>query len=365
MTIRAATLPLLSALLSLLASLTTASGQVTYPQKIGEREFIADKAEVITPGDKDKIRAICSRLLDERGIPLVVVTITSMAEYGAANWQIERYAMNLFDEWGIGHTARNSGILLLVSKGDRKVRIELGAGWNHDRDAIATSIISQAIVPHFRTGQYSPGITQGVEALATRIGGLSATPGASSSNTNPAAASPTPGGTPPVSKAPASGGRGIGSFLGPIACIVIPIALIVVVVVVKRLTRSFGGGVPGVGSPGPGIGSTGYGPFGWGGRRRRRVLVRTLPGTDARRAQFRITQERFILLVAGVLGFLRAFSVAVAEGGGFWWRWIIRRRVLRWRGLHRLLVSENDEDPGINISDQPRARSGRAGHRRR
>lgn len=42
---------------------------------------------------------------------------------------VEQYARQLFDHWGPGFKDRNYGILLLVSVGDRKARIELGAGW--------------------------------------------------------------------------------------------------------------------------------------------------------------------------------------------------------------------------------------------
>ena len=52
-------------------------------------------------------------------------TIPSLAAYGAGGWPIDRYAMNLMSEWGVGYPEWNYGMLLLVSPGDRKARIEL------------------------------------------------------------------------------------------------------------------------------------------------------------------------------------------------------------------------------------------------
>lgn len=126
--------------LSLSLSLAPAAlGQVTYLARPAEGEFVADGAALLAPQDRAAIVATSSKLLAEQGVPLWVVTINSLADYGAAGWPIERYAMNLFAEWGIGRASRNSGILLLVSKGDRKVRVELGAAWSRERDAAAAA----------------------------------------------------------------------------------------------------------------------------------------------------------------------------------------------------------------------------------
>ena len=66
--------------------------------------------------------------LRDRGVPIVVATISSLADYDAADWSIERYAANLYSEWGIGDRATNRGVLLLVSVRDRKLRIATGSG---------------------------------------------------------------------------------------------------------------------------------------------------------------------------------------------------------------------------------------------
>src|SRR5690606_15610176 len=108
-------------LLMIAALLTAAPAEAqTYPARIGERAFILDEAGMLDSADVEAIRTLCDALLTERKIPIVVVTIPSLAHYGAADWSIERYTHNLFDEWGIGYPDHNYGVLLLIAEADRK-----------------------------------------------------------------------------------------------------------------------------------------------------------------------------------------------------------------------------------------------------
>jgi uncharacterized protein len=141
----------------------------TFPTQPGPRDFILDEANLINPQDGQQVKALCDQLLSEERIPIVVVTIPSLAAYDAAD--IENYARALFDNWGIGSRRRNLGILLLVSLGDRKARIELGAEWAHAQDETARMVMEKIIIPNFKKGDYSTGILQGVQALETMARG--------------------------------------------------------------------------------------------------------------------------------------------------------------------------------------------------
>lgn len=136
----------------------------------GDREFVRDLAGMIDEPTKKQIQEICDKLLTDKATPIIVVTIDSMAKYGGADMRIETFATILFNQWQIGHAKLNdqdwnTGILLLVSKDDRKARIELGAGWGREDDAKCREIMDDYIIPHFKQGQFSQGILAGVEAL--------------------------------------------------------------------------------------------------------------------------------------------------------------------------------------------------------
>lgn len=143
----------------------------------GERDFIVDLAGLISSSDKVHIRETATKLLNDKATPIIVVTIESMANYGGAGMRIETFAHLLFDQWAIGQAKLdgqlwNTGILLVVSRDDRKARIELGAGWKHEQDALAQQIMDEQIVPRFRQGDFSGGIVAGVEALDKMARGL-------------------------------------------------------------------------------------------------------------------------------------------------------------------------------------------------
>lgn len=143
----------------------------------GEGAFVLDLAHMVAPDDVVAIRELNEQLLTDLAIPIIVVTMDSMAEYGGSGWRIETFARVLFDQWGIGHEKIegqdwNRGILLLVSKNDRKARIELGAGWAGEYDATCTEIMEGQIIPNFKQGQFSEGILAGVQALDKMARGL-------------------------------------------------------------------------------------------------------------------------------------------------------------------------------------------------
>jgi uncharacterized protein len=76
----------------------------------------------------------------------------------------------LFDQWGIGLASLegqewNTGILLLISRDDRKARIELGGGWGRREDELCRQIMDNLIIPEFKQGRFSEGIVSGVEGL--------------------------------------------------------------------------------------------------------------------------------------------------------------------------------------------------------
>lgn len=139
-------------------------------ERPGDREFVLDKADMIGEADEEKIKQLADKLLSDKAAPIIVVTIESMTGHGGAGLRIETFARLLFDQWGVGPAKRgenpwNYGILLLVSKLDRRARIELGAGWKRDKDAVAQTIMDDLIIPRFKDGNFSAGIAAGVEGL--------------------------------------------------------------------------------------------------------------------------------------------------------------------------------------------------------
>ena len=151
-------------------------GQMKFPKTPEPGELVQDYAEIINDEDNKAIRGIQFETYEQFDTPIVVVTISSKAEFKAQGEGIERVAYELFNRWQIGKRIEdgkesgkliNQGILLLVSVGDRKARIELGDDWGHRWDNRCDEIMQRSIVKRFKKGDYSGGILEGVKKLAT------------------------------------------------------------------------------------------------------------------------------------------------------------------------------------------------------
>jgi len=85
---------------------------------------------------------------------------------------IEEYSIRLAEKWEIGSTQNNDGVILLVAKDDRKLRIEVGYGLESIiTDAEASYIINYIIVPEFKSGDFYNGINLGINRIIGLIQG--------------------------------------------------------------------------------------------------------------------------------------------------------------------------------------------------
>ncbi len=179
-------------LAAVLLSLPPVRGSRPLPPAPAAGEFIYDAAHLLRPADREAIQRIQRDAFAFHDTPIVVVTIRSISDYSSGT-SIEDLAAMWFNHWGIGKRLRNGqlanrGILLLVAVYDRQARIELGGDWGFGWDRHAQSIMNETIVAHFKEGDYSGGIRQGVAALAKMAerGPEADAPSYPSPRTNPA-----------------------------------------------------------------------------------------------------------------------------------------------------------------------------------
>ncbi|KQO00024.1 dehydrogenase [Stenotrophomonas sp. Leaf70] len=85
---------------------------------------------------------------------------------------IAQYTTRVFDQWSIGRKGVDDGVLLVVARNDRRVRIEPGYGLEGAiPDAIANRVIQEYLVPRFRDNDYAGGITEATAALVKLVDG--------------------------------------------------------------------------------------------------------------------------------------------------------------------------------------------------
>jgi uncharacterized protein len=159
-------------ILALILLSPTPVSALTFPEKPPDTDWFVDEAGLLQAEDKESVNELSSALFRDERIPLYVVTIRSLAGHDAAGYSIEGYAADLFDHWGIGFKDRNYGMLLLVSSGDRRARIELGDGWGRNHDRLAKETMDTLILPSFREGNFPKGILEGVRGMNAMARGL-------------------------------------------------------------------------------------------------------------------------------------------------------------------------------------------------
>jgi uncharacterized protein len=85
---------------------------------------------------------------------------------------IEQYSLRVAEDWKIGRKKIDDGALLVIAKNDHKLRIEVGYGLEGAlTDVTARRIIDDAIAPHFKTGDFAGGISDGLTRMIGVIDG--------------------------------------------------------------------------------------------------------------------------------------------------------------------------------------------------
>lgn len=153
---------LLSICLLLLPVLASAYTNPGSPQG-----FINDYAGMISESAKQALEQTLVDFEKETSNEITVVTINSLE-----GDIIEDFAVELFADWGIGKKDKDNGILLLIAKEDREMRIEVGYGLEGAlTDGQAYWIIQNDLRPNFQERDYDTGIVAAVESIMTATRG--------------------------------------------------------------------------------------------------------------------------------------------------------------------------------------------------
>ncbi len=150
----------LALLLSLL--LAGAAQALTFPALTGR---VVDDAGILDPATKAALERKLAEFETKTTGQLVVVTLKSLQ-----GTSIEDYGYQLGRHWGIGQKEKNTGALLIVAPNERKVRIEVGYGFEGTlTDAVSRLIIENSILPRFRANEFVGGINRGVDDIIQAV----------------------------------------------------------------------------------------------------------------------------------------------------------------------------------------------------
>jgi uncharacterized protein len=134
---------------------------------------VSDYTGTLIPSELRDLESVLAEFERKTTNQIAVLLIPTLA-----GDSLEDYSIRLAEKWRIGQAARDNGVILLIVKQDRKIRIEVGYGLEGVLpDSLAGDIIRQVIAPQFRQGQFYQGIRNGVDAIiAATKGEYKATP---------------------------------------------------------------------------------------------------------------------------------------------------------------------------------------------
>lgn len=139
---------------------------------------VNDHAALLSEASRQSLETALKDFEARTGHQAAVLTIPSLE--GAP---LEDFALKVSRTWALGRKGQNDGILFLISRDDRKLRIEVGHGMEGTiPDALAGRIIQDVVVPLFRSGDYDGGIAAGVNAIIAAAEGTYAPPPRASSS---------------------------------------------------------------------------------------------------------------------------------------------------------------------------------------
>jgi uncharacterized protein len=152
--------------LALAALASSAADTVPVPKLTGR---VVDLSGTLDQAQQQAIAAKLAAFEQAKGSQVAVLLVPTI---GAET--IEEFATRVTDEWKLGRAGVDDGVLFVVAKQERRMRIQTGRGVQGVlTDALSRRIIAERVSPRFRAGDFAGGINDGVDAILKAIEGES------------------------------------------------------------------------------------------------------------------------------------------------------------------------------------------------
>jgi len=128
---------------------------------------VVDETGTLSAEQKLSLESKLKAFEERKGSQIaVLITGTTFPE------PVEAFSIRVADAWKIGRKAVNDGVLIVVAKSDRAMRLEVGYGLEGAiPDAVAKRLIDEVFIPGFRDGKFYEGLNAGIDRLIKVIDG--------------------------------------------------------------------------------------------------------------------------------------------------------------------------------------------------
>jgi len=128
---------------------------------------VNDTAGILSPEAREELEKKLQSIEEKSGAQVVVLTVDSLDDEA-----LEDYAFKVASTWKLGQKGMDNGLLILIAKAERRIRIEVGYGLEGViPDARAKQIIDGIMTPAFKEGDFDRGISDAVDVIGGLIRG--------------------------------------------------------------------------------------------------------------------------------------------------------------------------------------------------
>jgi uncharacterized protein len=148
-------------ILSFFFSLALCSAALAELSAPALQDRVTDLAGVLSANQRSELGGLLARYENETGHQVVILTVPSLN-----GESIERFSLRMAKRWAVGHKGLDNGIVVVLVPNDRKVRIELGKGFEpYISNQTAAAIVQTRMIPPLRTKNHMRALMDGVNAV--------------------------------------------------------------------------------------------------------------------------------------------------------------------------------------------------------
>ncbi len=122
---------------------------------------ITDNAEIFSQDSRGRLAAMMKAHEDATTNQIAILTMPSLE-----NGSVEEFAARVFESWKLGRKGKDNGVLIIISPGDKRARIEVGRGLQgRITEEAAGRIVRDLMTPSFNLGDYDQGMEDGLRVV--------------------------------------------------------------------------------------------------------------------------------------------------------------------------------------------------------
>lgn len=127
---------------------------------------VMDEASLLSESDREDLNQLAYEIYTHKGPQITILTVNDLQ--GNA---IEEFSIRVAEKWKLGTKEKGNGLLILIAKAERQMRIEVGEGLEGDiTDYESNQYINLVLKPYFKQGNYHAGLRLVLQDLAQKFG---------------------------------------------------------------------------------------------------------------------------------------------------------------------------------------------------